>query len=120
MNEEVVLMRERIFAIFTAKLYRALSKRGGDIGDFASKIILKALKQSAKFQLMILEIFGAKKNCCSASTDHYISSAVTLESLSSKIWKLKNDLCILNLLATTYCGGLLWTLLKTFTHVQSP
>ena len=54
-------MRERTFAIFTAKLYRALSKRDGDLGDFASKIILKALKQSAKFQLMILEIFGAKK-----------------------------------------------------------
>lgn len=34
-------MRERIFAIFTAKLYRALSKRDSGLGDLASNIILK-------------------------------------------------------------------------------
>ena len=33
-------MRERIFAIFTAKLYRALSKRDSGLGDLASNIIL--------------------------------------------------------------------------------
>ena len=33
-------MRERIFAIFTAKLYRALSKRDRGLGDLASNIIL--------------------------------------------------------------------------------
>lgn len=32
-------MRERIFAIFTAKLYRALSKRDTGLGDLASNII---------------------------------------------------------------------------------
>ena len=39
LNKELISMRERIFAIFTAKLYRALSKRDRGLGDLASNII---------------------------------------------------------------------------------